>query len=624
MLISRRQLFGVSPCRQPRLSPNGLQIAYIAPVEGVPNIWVAPVADLAAARPLTRQSGRGIAGLYSWAAGGQYLLARVEPEAPEIAQVLAIRVADGRERALTPRGANGEVVGETNARYPYSVTVRYTAIGESVAGISAFAPFSGGTWRVDLRPDGVERREAERLDVDDDFSRVLLGPDAEPLLATRWRVDGGIEVLRADDVGAGGKQWTIIDTVAPHDAPGFQVVSLHADGRRYYRLNARGRQTAALELVELKTGVATEVAADPRVDLGDAWGNRPFLWRDQGEIVGWRVEDGIPAWRFCNPGWADAYASMCRQLGGIVDPLGCDRSGRWWLVAASGDTVPPTCHLYDRDIGTLINVFQARPELAGRRLRPTTPVTIPARDGVDLPGYLTVPVRGAGPWPMVIDVHGGLAHRTYWGFDARTQWLADRGYAVLKPNARGSGGYGPAFENAGAGEWGRRVPEDIIDCVDWAVAQGVAEPQHVGLMGGSAGGYVTLQALAMAPERFACGVAICAASDMEQWLSQTPVVGGIQGYFRRRLARVGVVADDVPLRHPERLVKPLLLIHGRQDPRVPVEHTERLAAALAALDRPVSSLLVGRRRTWVRAGRQHPAGDGGNRALPGATPWRAR
>jgi dipeptidyl aminopeptidase/acylaminoacyl peptidase len=233
-------------------------------------------------------------------------------------------------------------------------------------------------------------------------------------------------------------------------------------------------------------------------------------------------------------------------------------------------------------------------------------VVVPASDGLGLVSYYTLPVQSdpdndgkpAGPLPMVLFVHGGPWARDYWGYDPYHQWLANRGYAVLSVNFRGSTGLGKAFVNAGDHEWAGKMHQDLIDAVDWAVKEGIADPQRVGIMGGSYGGYATLVGLTFTPDKFACGVDIVGPSNLITLLSTIPpywapmieIFTQRVGDHRTEEGRK-LLTERSPLSRVDQIKRPLLIGQGANDPRVKQAESDQIVAAMKNHKIPVTYAL---------------------------------
>jgi len=306
------------------------------------------------------------------------------------------------------------------------------------------------------------------------------------------------------------------------------------------------------------------------------------------------------AWIPLEPRVAADLAQLEAALPGEIDIADRTRDDRRWIVVAAAAEAPATYHLYERDGGTLRELFATRPELKPYRLAPMRGEVIRARDGLELPSYLTLPAGSTAPppLPLVLLVHGGPWARDTYGFNPQHQWLADRGFAVLSVNFRGSTGFGKAFLNAGDLEWGRKMHTDLIDAVEWAIARGIARRDSIAIMGGSYGGYATLAGLAFTPEVFCCGVDIVGPSNLATLLATVPPYWA--AFFENLARRVGdprtaegsrLLAERSPLTAAGRIAKPLLIAQGANDPRVKQAESDQIIAAMREKRLPVTYVL---------------------------------
>jgi dipeptidyl aminopeptidase/acylaminoacyl peptidase len=264
---------------------------------------------------------------------------------------------------------------------------------------------------------------------------------------------------------------------------------------------------------------------------------------------------------------------------------------------------PLASYLYERDRAAVTKLFDQRPELAHAPLQGMRTLEIRARDGLNLVSYLTLPAGSAERWPekpvpLVLNIHGGPWARDSYGFNPEHQWLANRGYAVLAVNYRGSMGFGKSFVNAGDGEWAGRMHEDLVDAVEWAVREKIADPDKVAIYGASYGGYATLVGLTLTPERFACGVDIVGPSNLITLLESIPPYW--KSFFEDMAHRVGDPRTPIgrshltqrsPLTHVERIRRPLLIAQGANDPRVKQAEADQIVAAMQAKHLPVTYVL---------------------------------
>ncbi|MDH3418654.1 MAG: alpha/beta fold hydrolase, partial [Gammaproteobacteria bacterium] len=277
-----------------------------------------------------------------------------------------------------------------------------------------------------------------------------------------------------------------------------------------------------------------------------------------------------------------------------------------WVVVLISSTAPARYYLYDRNAGTTELWFEARPALADAVTTPMHSAEIESRDGLTLVSYYTLPVasdadgdgRPATPGPMVLLVHGGPWYRDFYGFNSMHQWLSNRGYAVLSVNFRGSTGFGKAFVNAGDLEWGRKMHDDLLDSIAWAVDAGIAREDQVAIMGGSYGGYATLAGLTMTPTTFACGVDIVGPSNLVTLLSTIPPYWGpMKRLFATRVgddeteAGRELLTARSPLTYVDRIERPLLIGQGANDPRVKQAESDQIVTAMQTNGIPVTYVL---------------------------------
>jgi dipeptidyl aminopeptidase/acylaminoacyl peptidase len=268
-----------------------------------------------------------------------------------------------------------------------------------------------------------------------------------------------------------------------------------------------------------------------------------------------------------------------------------------WVVAYLMDNGPVYWYTYDRATKQATLLFSNQPALEQYTLAKMQPVSFPARDGMTLHGYLTVPV-GVEPknLPLVLSVHGGPWGRDVWGYQPHTQHLANRGYAVLQINFRGSTGYGKAFVNAGDHEWAGKMHTDLIDGKQWAIAQGIADPAKVAIMGGSYGGYATLVGLTFTPQEFVCGVDIVGPSNLLTLLATIPPYWApLKTLFTKRVGDPDTQEEELKARSPlflaDRITKPLLIAQGANDPRVKQSESDQIVEAMRRNGQPVEYLV---------------------------------
>jgi len=416
--------------------------------------------------------------------------------------------------------------------------------------------------------------------------------------ALKSRADGGQEVYAIENGVVSAKP---VEVIGPEDALTTRPAGFSRDGGTAYWLDSRGRNTGALVAVDLKTGQRKIVGEDARADVQGAMAS-PVT----GELEAYAVNYLTTEWRALDPAIKAELAFLKSKLPGELAITSRSDDDRLWTVGQDRVTAPTTLWLYDRTAKSLTKLYTTRPELEGAPLQPMHPVEIKTRDGHTQVSYLTLPpgadTNGDGKpekaVPLILLVHGGPWGRDTYGINNLHQWLANRGYAVLSPNFRASTGFGKAWVNAGDMQWGRKMHDDLLDAVDWAVKGKVTTPDKVAIMGGSYGGYATLVGLAFTPDRFACGVDIVGPSNLVTLLKTIPPYWqAIRSQFVRSMgdpdteAGRAVLKERSPLTHADQIKRPLLIGQGKNDPRVNQAESDQIVDAMKAKGIPVTYVL---------------------------------
>ena len=580
-LIPREALFGNPERANVQLSPDGRYLSWVAPLDGTLNVWTAPADDVSAARPATRDTARGIRN-YFWSYRPDTLLYLRDSGGDEDFHLYAVDLRTGESRDLTPYQKTTAIVVGVSDRHPDTVLV----------GMNDRDPQWHDLYRVDLATGArslVERNTHQ-------IGEYVADADYTLRFASRSRPDGGLDLLQRK-----GDAWEPYDEVPFEDAMTTGFSGLSKDGSTLYMRDSRDRNTNALFAVDTATGDRTLVHEDPRADIGGALAD-PRTGKVQAVSVNYLREQ-----------WAvldDAIKADLAKLEAIgpgeasINTRTLD--DRTWIVAYSAAESPVEYYRYDRDTGALTRMFSGRPALEGKPLVPMWPQELRSRDGKTLVSYLTLPPHADAdrdgkadrPVPLVLLVHGGPWARDAYGYSSYDQWLANRGYAVLSVNFRGSTGFGKDFTNAGDGEWAGKMHDDLIDAVQWAVDEGVTTPDKVAIMGGSYGGYATLVGLTFTPDTFACGVDIVGPANLSTLLSTVPPYWA--SFYKQLVRRMGDpeteagkawLAERSPLSHVEAIRKPLLIGQGANDPRVKQDESDQIVNAMTAKNIPVTYVL---------------------------------
>jgi dipeptidyl aminopeptidase/acylaminoacyl peptidase len=566
-LIPRSVLFGNPERTSPRMSHDGSQLGWIAPRDGVLNVWVAPIGesdgvDWAAAQAVTDDTDRGIR-TFGWAWDGRHLLYVQDVGGDENWRLYDVDLATGERRDLTPfEKIHAQIIGSSKRRPT-----------ELLVGINADNPELHDVYRLDLETGNLVK-EIENPG----YAGWLADEDLVVRCAVEPLPDGSLNVLVRDSASA---DWRTLLTIPAEDATTSDVVSFSGDGESLVMISAAGSDTSRLTRVDLATGATTLLAEDPETDVSGAVLHPDtrdpqivMILKDRMTyvVLDPSVEDDLKAIRGLHPG----------------DPLflGRDEADQTWLVGFNVDAGSVSYYMYDRPSKSGRLLFEARPALSSYTLAAMEPFSFTARDGLEIHGYVTFPPgQGRSSLPAVLDVHGGPQVRDSWGYNPEAQWFANRGYLCVQVNYRGSTGYGKAFVNAGDREWGGKMHDDLIDAVSHVTGQGWADPSRVAIYGGSYGGYAALVGAAFTPDVFRCAVDIVGPSNLKTLLETIPP------YWAPMIAqlyrRVGNPETDAeflwsrsPLSRARDIRIPLLIAQGANDPRVKQAESEQIVAAL--------------------------------------------
>lgn len=589
-LIPRHVLFGNPQRATARISPNGKWLSYLAPVGGILNVFVAPVDDVSQAKQVTDDKTRDIRG-YSWAYTGEHILYTQDKAGDENWHVYAADVASNKTTDLTPLEKVHATIEGVSEKFPDEILV----------GLNDRNPQLHDIYRVNIKTG-----ERTLIQENPGFAALITDDDFEVRFAFNYTPQGGQELLKpAEDAGDPGEKgitdWEPFIQVGPEDAMTTGPAGFDKTGDILYLLDSRGRDTSALFALNLNTDEKLLLAENPKADVG--------------EVLVHPTEKTIQAvgFTYARREWKILDESIKKDLDYLAtvedgELLVTSRTldDQQWTCAYLLDNGPVKFYRYDRANQKAHFLFNSRDDLDGYPLVNMHAPIIDARDGKKLVCYLSLP-KGSDPdgdgkpdkpVPMVLNVHGGPWARDEWGYDAEHQWLANRGYAVLAVNYRGSTGFGKSFVNAANGEWSRKMHEDLIDAVNWAVKNGVAQQDKVAIMGGSYGGYATLVGLTFTPDVFACGVDIVGPSSLVTLLQNVPPYWA--PFMPVMKIRVGDVDTEEgrqallersPLTLVDKIKKPLLIGQGANDPRVTQLEADQIVEAMQARNIPVTYVL---------------------------------
>jgi dipeptidyl aminopeptidase/acylaminoacyl peptidase len=568
-LIPRAVLFGNPDRTSPQISPDGTRLAYIAPDEGVLNVWVRTIGK-EDDRAITKDRKRGIRS-YFWAYDNEHILYTQDKGGDENWHVYAVNLKTNEERDLTPMdGVRAEIL-PMEPKFPNEILV----------GLNNRKPEVSDIYRIKLS-DGTRQLEAENTE-----GFISWEADHELKLRAAVKSDGkGGQILMVRDQP--DSTWRALATCSIEDSLTSGPVGFTPDGKGLYVLNSAGSNTSQLRELDLATGKEKVLASDDQADVAGV-----FCHPVQHTVQAVRFNKDRSEWKVLDPSIEADFAAIKALRDGDFQVADRDLADQTWVVAFTMDNGPVYYYAYERKTkkGTLL--FSDRPALEKLKLAKMEPVSFKARDGLTVHGYLSTPPGiDAKKLPMVLYVHGGPWYRDSWGYNPSVQWATNRGYAVLQVNFRGSTGYGKEFVNAANREWGGKMHDDLLDAVKWAVDRGVADPQKVAIMGGSYGGYATLVGMTFTPDVFCCGVDIVGPSNLITFMNTIPPYW--KPWESTWWMRVGHPEKDAeflksrsPLFKIDQVKHPLLIAQGANDPRVKVSESRQMVEALKKAGRTV-------------------------------------
>jgi dipeptidyl aminopeptidase/acylaminoacyl peptidase len=581
-LIPRKIFFGNPEITQILISPNGKWIGCIAPLNGVLNIWLAPSNNISSIKPITNDTFRGIQS-YSLAFDNRHVLYTQDKKGDENWTVYSVDLITGVTKAITPEvGVNARLL-VNNHRFP----------NEALVGLNDRDPRYHDFYLVNISTG--EKRLLLMNEVG--FNHFGVDSNLKIRLGFNTTPEGGEEIFERLENGT----WKLFIKVDPQDEMATYPIRYDESGDILYMRESRGREMTALTAINLTSGVEEVLAENEKADID---GTMPHPTKRTPQAASYNYERRN--WIILDPSIKADMEYLSSVEEGDFEPTSRTLDDRRWIVSYRIDDGPVKYYLYDRDEGKAEFLFSNRAALEKLPLSKMNPVVLKSRDGLNLVSYYTLPVGSdtdnddlpEKPLPMVLLVHGGPWGRDEWGYDPEHQWLANRGYAVLSVNFRGSTGFGKSFINAGDREWGRKMQYDLLDAVNWSIEKGIAKPDKIAIMGGSYGGYATLAGMTFSPDVFACGVDICGISNLTSHIMSVPPywLPEIEKEFRR----VGdyrteegrqFLKERSPLTYANRIEKPLLIAQGANDPRVKKEESEQIVSAMLENDIPVVYVL---------------------------------
>jgi dipeptidyl aminopeptidase/acylaminoacyl peptidase len=580
-LIPRQEIFGNPDKARARISPDGTKLALIAPLDGVLNVWVGPAEDLQAIRPVTHDTHRGVVRFF-WAYTSEHLIYLQDVDGNEDHHVYSVNLETDEIKDLTPIAGIKARIQEVSERFPEEILV----------GVND----REGHQLHDVYRVNIITGQRELVQHNPGFAGFITDDNYQVRLAQTFTSDGGQVYLMPDGQG----DWREYLQIGAVDAMTTGLAGFDKAGSMFL-LDSRGRNTAALKLLDLETGEETLLAENERADLSG--------------IIAHPTEKHVQAvtftyarreWQILDESIRGDINYLKEVAEGEIQITSRTLNDKLWTVAFIMDHGPIQFYLYDREQQQARYLFSSRRSLEQLPLVRMHAEVIPARDGLELVSYLSLPsgtdpdgnARPGCPLPLVLLVHGGPWSRDSWGFDPTHQLLANRGYAVLSVNYRGSTGFGKNFVNAADREWAGKMHLDLMDAVKWAIEERVCNPDRIAIMGGSYGGYATLVGLTFTPEVFTCGVDVVGPSSLltllenppPYWMTFMPVMKKRVGDHTTEEGRKFLESRS-PLFLADKIKRPLLIGQGANDPRVKQMEADQIVKAMEGQNIPVTYML---------------------------------
>ncbi len=581
-VISREVLFGNPERASFQASPDGKTLSWLAPKDGVLNVYVAPIDDIDNPKAVTNDDYRGIR-QYFWAENGSHLVYMQDKGGDENFHAYSVNIETGERLELTPHEGARAQLQQTSKLFPDHILVTINNRNPQLFDIYKIDVTSGESELV------FENEGYLGFNTDDQFNVRF---------AARYEADGSVSYFEVD--GSAVKEDVYLN-VPSADALTTQIVGFNTEGDKLYIIDSRTGNTAALFVKDMNTGQTDMLYEHPKADISGAMGNP-----ETGEVEAVAANYLRTEWKILDDAVAEDLKYLRTVQDGDISISSRVKDDTLWTVAYVRDDGPVEYYTYDRTAKKAEYVFSNRPALEDKPLAKMHPTVIESRDGLNLVSYLTLPVwtdtdgdaRPEEALPMVLLVHGGPWARDQWGYNSYHQWLSNRGYAVLSVNYRGSTGFGKDFINAGNFEWAGKMHDDLIDAVSWAEAEGIADPDRVAIMGGSYGGYATLVGLTFTPDTFACGVDIVGPSSLVTLLNSIPPYWKpAMELFNQRVGNLSteegreLLESRSPLNFIEKIKKPLLIAQGANDPRVKQSEADQIVEAMTQKEIPVTYIL---------------------------------
>jgi dipeptidyl aminopeptidase/acylaminoacyl peptidase len=592
-LFEIEELFADPTFSDATISPDGTRLAYLAPAHGRLNVWVRGIDQEHADAVLVTHSSTRSIGKYAWTGNPRYLVFMQDDDGNEDWHLHRVDLdnPDAEPVDLTPNEPGVRVFGfEELEPYPGKLVI----------------PMNKRLTHIDHFLVDLETGETTVLYENPSMmGGFLLGPTGK-VIFTQLAENGSNQLFDVDVET--GEQRLFFETTGPEHPLGIYPCEITADGKGVLLGLYLDDDDLKLVRVDIRTGEKAVVAGRPGRSICTAsavvQGALPptmFTRKSTGEVLAVRYVGDKPELEILDEEFARVYANLAKLSDGVLAGFSCDESETKYVVTFTHDRDPGVTYFYDHSTGESRLLFRPHPDRDPEHFAEVKGASITARDGLPLHAFLTLPVGvEAKNLPLVLHVHGGPWFHDTWGFDRETQFFANRGYAVLQVNMRGSSGYGKRHTTAAIREFAGAMHNDLVDFADWAVEQGIADPTRIGIYGGSYGGYAALVGVTFTPDYFAAAVDFCGISDLANFMATLPDFAK-PSMINNWYLYVGDPDDPEqradmlarsPITHVDKITTPLLITQGANDARVVQAEADNIVAALRSRGVPVGYLLA--------------------------------
>ncbi len=571
-LIPRHILFSDPEKLNVKLSPNGQFVSYLAPHQGELNVWLAPIHALKEAKAVT-QSHQPIKE-HCWSSDGDFLLYIYDEKGDENWQLHGFDIKSNQHIAYTPKGCHAKIIHQST-KVP----------GKILIGLNQRDRHYHDVYLLDLQQNHLEcvleNNHFWEFIADDEFNLTL---------GINITTEGG------EYINLRSANQEVLAKVTQHDLFGLYFyprlrLGLSSDSEKLYLAESLQSNTSRLIEVTLANGKRQDLGGQEKADICDV------LLDPQKQPLAYAVNQQRKEWFSLNEQAQSDLTFLRTFTDGDIDIVGQTLNNEQWLVAYVHDNGPVGYYHYQRGSQTMTHLFDSHPSFKNYAFTKMQPYLIKTRDGLECVSYLSLPQDKQQPVPLVLMVHGGPNFRDFWGFNPIHQWLTNRGYGVLSINYRASTGFGKKHAMAGNGEWGRKIQDDLLDGVKWAIEKGFTTKEQVAIMGRSFGGYATLMALTQTPEVFCCGVDIVGPANLETmaahfppyWKSMQAIINGMMlGCDPKTPEGKAFLASRSPIHSVQQITKPVLIGHGSNDVRVLQAESDHMVEAMQENGIPVT------------------------------------